>query len=409
MSSDLIRVAYGSIPKDSGTFTFYRNLRPALLKRGVELICVSVGTEEGRLWEHEYADDGCILLGGKCGNLKKQAEYFSNWCDAENIDIVMGINSTPILSALPHLSKNIRIVSRCANGFELGYRISMACAERLMGIIALTPKLKLDLISTYGANAEKIFLIPNGINPAPFEDAVAQVRGADEKLELGFLGRLEHTQKGVLYLPGIINALNARKVPFRFRIAGKGKHYQKLVSLFENEIASGQVEFVGALTHTEVPKFLSSLDVFLFTSHFEGCPNALLEAMMAGVVPVSWTIKGVTDFVLDDGVTGFLAETGDADAFSSHIETLHQDRKRLDDMHNETAKAARDRFADTVSAQAYSEFFHGLMLSPVLVWEPKEWSAFQPDKNFPQTYKRFLPNTLKKAIKNIFNQLSEQR
>ena len=48
-----------------------------------------------------------------------------------------------------------------------------------------------------------------------------------------------------------------------------------------------QVEFVGAIPPKEVPSFLAETDVFVFTSHFEGCPNALPEAIMVGCVPVS--------------------------------------------------------------------------------------------------------------------------
>ena len=49
----MIRVAFGSVPKDSGTFTFYRNMRPALLAQGIDLRCVAAGRDQASLTEHQ--------------------------------------------------------------------------------------------------------------------------------------------------------------------------------------------------------------------------------------------------------------------------------------------------------------------------------------------------------------------
>ena len=62
------------------------------------------------------------------------------------LDVVMGVNSEAILSALPHLPERIRVLSRCANGFDHGYKITLSGRERLSGIIALSPRLAQDLI-----------------------------------------------------------------------------------------------------------------------------------------------------------------------------------------------------------------------------------------------------------------------
>ena len=116
-----IRVAFRSVPKDAGTFTFYRNLRPALLGHGIDLRCVSLGRDDAHLCEADYVDEGCHLLVPRSSSLKRQARTFTDWCEAERIDIVMGINSAGNLSALPHLPNCVRIMSRCANSFNHGY------------------------------------------------------------------------------------------------------------------------------------------------------------------------------------------------------------------------------------------------------------------------------------------------
>ena len=123
-----------------------------------------------------------------------------NWCMDQSVDIVMGINSVAILSALPHLPGNIRVMSRCANSFDHGYKITVSCYERLAGIIAQTPCQVHDRSENYGVAKNRLNLIPNGIEIAKFKDAALRPWGESSALRLGFLGRLEHNQKGVLFL-----------------------------------------------------------------------------------------------------------------------------------------------------------------------------------------------------------------
>jgi len=128
-----IKVAFGSVPKDGGTFTFYRNIRPALKARGIELFCVTVGKPQSRLWEDAYVDDGCVRLAATSYSMKRQAQVFTDWCTDNDIDCVMAINSEGILSAIPHLPERVRVLSRCANAFDQGYRVTMSGAEAWCG------------------------------------------------------------------------------------------------------------------------------------------------------------------------------------------------------------------------------------------------------------------------------------
>lgn len=396
-----IKVAFGSVPKDGGTFTFYRNIRPALAARGIELSCVTVGAPQTRLWEDAYVDEGCVQLAPNYLSMKRQAQVFTNWCIDNDIDCVMAINSEGILSALPHLPAHIRVLSRCANAFDHGYRITMSGRERLAQIIALTPRLRDDLVADYGADPEKVVLIPNGIDASKFEEAAQQMRGTGARLELGFLGRLEHTQKGVMYLPGIVDALHTRSVPFRLRIAGKGVDRARMEEAMATHVAEGRVDFMGALTPAEIPQFLGETDVYLFTSHFEGCPNALLEAMMAGCVPVSGLIAGITDFLIKTGRTGFIEKLGDAEGFAEAIAALHADRAQLVSLSRAVGLEARARYTDEVAADAYATLIRDVMAAPTPDWAPLPWSAFKPDPNFPGYWRHRVPEGLKAFVRRF--------
>jgi glycosyltransferase involved in cell wall biosynthesis len=77
-------------------------------------------------------------------------------------------------------------------------------------------------------------------------------------------------------------------------------------------------EFLGRLPHSELPALYAAHDAFVLPSVLEGCSNAVLEAMAAGL-PVIGTRSALSDLV-DDGVNGILAEGPDEHSFMQAIE-----------------------------------------------------------------------------------------
>jgi glycosyltransferase involved in cell wall biosynthesis len=389
------------VPKDGGTFTFYRNLRPELLGQDIELRCVTLGQVQNRLWDDDFADVGCYRLAPDKRSLKAQARIFVDWCVEERIDIVIGINSEGILAAIPHLPGRITAVARCANGFEHGYQLTMAGGPRVARIVALTPRLRDDLVRDYCADPDRVVLIPNGIKAEPFELAARRPRGTGAVLELAFLGRLEHNQKGVLHLPAIVRSLRRRGIPFRLRIAGKGKHESQLRRALAQHVGEGTVTFEGPLPPEAVPGFLGAADIFVFTSHFEGCPNALLEAMMAGAVPVCWRLEGITDYLVEHGTTGFLSELGDTEGFAALIAELGESQARLDSMRQTTATVARARFASEIAGKAYGDLFRSVMSELAPTWTPRPWSDFRPETVLLPRWKERVPERIRRGLRPL--------
>ncbi|MBC2717416.1 MAG: glycosyltransferase family 4 protein [Desulfobacteraceae bacterium] len=397
-----IIIAFGSVPKDGGTFTFYRTLRPELLKYGIDLRCVSVGKAEADLIEDAFVDDGCVLLAETITDVKEQAKAFTDWCEETGIDIVFAINSVAILSALPHLPEKIRVMARCANAFDHGYKITVSCYERLTRIVTTAPRHGLDLINAYGVDRDRIHMIPNGIDPSLFEGAAQNQRGEDSVLRLGFLGRLEHNQKGVLFLPEILRYLQNQGIKFTCKIAGKGVHGKAFEAELKSFFRNKSVELVGALKPSEVPDFLGSVDVYLFPSQFEGCPNALLEAIMAGCVPVSWKLEGITDFIIKDGDTGFVCPMADCEAFAARIAEFSEHRDRLEKMSAAAAYDARERFSQARVAADYARLIKDVMHMPQSPWTPLPWSFFRLDPAFANynIWQSILPKSFSRIIKN---------
>ncbi len=398
-----IIIAFGSVPKDGGTFTFYRTIRPGLLERGIDIRCVTVGEVEAALTEEIFVDDGCVLLADTISDVKQQAMVFADWCEKIGVDIVFAINSVAILSALPHLPEKIRVIARCANAFDHGYKITVSCYERLMRIVTTAPRHGRDLINDYGVDENRIQMIPNGIDCSLFDNAAQNQRGEDAVLRLGFLGRLEHNQKGVFFLPDILRHLQNQGIKFTCKIAGKGVHGKSLKAELKSFIRDKNVEFVGALRPSEVSDFLGSVDVYLFPSQFEGCPNALLEAIMAGCVPVSWRLEGITDFIIKNGETGFVCPMADCDCFATRIAQLSENRDCLRQMAAAATLDARSRFSQERAVAGYASLIKEVMQTPPHPWTPLPWSFFQLDAELRESsgWRAILPESFKQAIKNL--------
>jgi glycosyltransferase involved in cell wall biosynthesis len=63
------------------------------------------------------------------------------------------------------------------------------------------------------------------------------------------------------------------------------------------------IRFAGP--SSDLDPFLAAADLFVLPSRWEGCPNAVLEAMAAGVPVVATGVGGTPELVVD-GVTGLL-------------------------------------------------------------------------------------------------------
>src|SRR5439155_26579608 len=74
----------------------------------------------------------------------------------------------------------------------------------------------------------------------------------------------------------------------------------------------------------DVAERLADADIFVLPSRSEALPNAVIEAMAAGLPIVASAVGGILELI-DDGRTGLLAATGDARALADQIGRLMND------------------------------------------------------------------------------------
>ena len=110
-----------------------------------------------------------------------------------------------------------------------------------------------------------------------------------------------------------------------FDVLGDGPERASLDRLVTERGIGRRVRFHG---HVDPFPHLFASDIFVLASDFEGMPNALLEAMACGVVPiVNDATPGPLEFVEHD-VTGLVVPAGDLEALVAAMRELATDELR---------------------------------------------------------------------------------
>lgn len=139
-------------------------------------------------------------------------------------------------------------------------------------------------------------------------------------------------------------------------IVGEGDQEEDLINQASLLNISEKVKFWGK--QSDVNQFYSVAKIFAFTSESEGLPNALLEALAAGVACISFDcIAGPRDLIID-GENGFLVKMYDCQDFISKLNMLIQS----EEVREKFSQNARKK-AEEFNINIIGEKFYNFLLS----------------------------------------------
>lgn len=101
--------------------------------------------------------------------------------------------------------------------------------------------------------------------------------------------------------------------------------------------------------------------MFALPSRREGLPNALLEAMASGAACVASRLPGVTDAMIDDGVSGRLVPPGDVDALAGALDALLGDAAKRARLGAAARKTVSARYSVAATAAAHLRAYEALI------------------------------------------------
>jgi glycosyltransferase involved in cell wall biosynthesis/GT2 family glycosyltransferase len=187
------------------------------------------------------------------------------------------------------------------------------------------------------APPDRLVVIPNGVDPAPFlpaDDGVAGGRDAradaeadppDHALIAVAVGRLTEQKDPAT----LLDAWRRVRGPHRLLLVGDGPMRPALEARCRAEGLDGRVVIAGP--RDDVAAILRRADVFVLASRWEGLPLAIIEAMMSGLPIVATTVGGVPEAVAE-GETGLLVPPQEPGALARALERLLGDaalRRRM--------------------------------------------------------------------------------
>jgi glycosyltransferase involved in cell wall biosynthesis len=117
---------------------------------------------------------------------------------------------------------------------------------------------------------------------------------------------------------------------FRLVVVGDGKERTTLAGLAQAELAD-KVIFVGKVPRTDMYRYYSAGDLFVFPGYGESLGMVFLEAQSCGLPVVAVANAGVPE-VVSDGHTGLLAPLDDPNAFTRRVADLLGDAPRRRNM-----------------------------------------------------------------------------
>lgn len=161
--------------------------------------------------------------------------------------------------------------------------------------------------------------------------------GDGAEVRFACVGRLHPPSKGQDILFDALADESWRDRSWRLRLYGEGPMREGLVRLAEHRGIADRVRFEG---YQPVEQIWASNHVLVMPSRYEGLPLAIVEAMLCGRPVVATDVAGNAE-VIQDGLTGFLADAPTAAGMARALERFWARRHDAEEIGSAGARRIR--------------------------------------------------------------------
>ncbi|MFC1863340.1 glycosyltransferase family 4 protein [Thermodesulfobacteriota bacterium] len=235
----------------------------------------------------------------------------------QEIDIIHSHSyKTDILIRLANISSKIKTIATCHTWYS--YTIKMKLYEKLdkwslksfAHVVLVSPQLVKD-VRNNGLSPQKTSLIRNGVylSPCIKESARKKIRS-----EFGFkdsdkliirVGRLVQSKGNLNLLEAFSQVI--RNFEAQLLFVGEGEELDLLLKKAGHLGVQNNITFTGF--RDDISELLCAADIFVISSHKEGLPIVLIEAMAAKKAIIT-TEVGAIGSVIKNGENGWLVQPG---------------------------------------------------------------------------------------------------
>jgi len=238
------------------------------------------------------------------------------------------------------LGKAVRrpVVLKLTNSGPMGIAVTLGSGivggilgflhRRVSACLAVTEETRVEAID-FGIPAERIYLIPNGVDGRRFQPASPDDRSTarralalDCKTLVLFVGRLS-PEKNVL---GLLDAWAALDASVRegalLAVVGDGPDANRVCARVQASKVAGSVHLAGQ--RNDVATWYRAADFYVISSINEGLSNTMIEALASGLPVISTRVSG-SSILVESPAAGLLVDVGDAQGLADAMRWLLSD------------------------------------------------------------------------------------
>ncbi|MEA4985562.1 Glycogen synthase [bioreactor metagenome] len=227
---------------------------------------------------------------------------------------------------LLHLRGGALSLNEDVNLFQ---KILIKNSLRIADKIIVLGRKELDFLNSfYNIKLDKIVVLPNSVY-VPSNNYVAKSLSlmTDDVFTFNilYIGRIDK-KKGLKELLETFNFIKDNNC-FKFYLAGTGEEKDWFIGEC-TRILGDKFEYLGVLNYAQKQVIFKEMSIFVLPSYFEGLPNALLETMAYGIVPIVTPVGSIPEVVHDD-INGFIIPKNDSLSLVKKLLLLFENKTAL--------------------------------------------------------------------------------
>jgi L-malate glycosyltransferase len=279
---------------------------------------------------------------------------FARWCRTRRIAVVQATEIYSNIFALPAAALArvaVRIGSR--RGLNTDRSRAQVALQRIAYRSATTvianSRAAADQLRVDGLPARKISIVPNGVEfgrygPRPRRHTLRKI---------AVVANLRWLKGQDVLVDAAVEIL--RRVPdARFELIGDGPERAALIARAAARGVGPAFTFAGHCP--DVPARLAEADIFVLPSRTESFPNAILEAMAAGLPVVASGVGGILELV-EEGRTGWLVPPDNPEALAARLIRVMADPGQADRIGEAARADAVARFSFDRMVAAFDDIY----------------------------------------------------
>ncbi|TMF91586.1 MAG: glycosyltransferase family 1 protein [Chloroflexi bacterium] len=263
------------------------------------------------------------------------------------------------------LVKNRSLAAGARPEPPLRIRVEAEIAQQADLLIASTADESAELVRTYGAVPERVFVVPPGVDLSVFQpvdrDEARRKIGYGPGRLLLFVGRLERLKGVEVAIRALALLRDRNHDDVRLLILGEDSkdgdegEKDRLKAVAADIGVRDRVDFLGSVAHHELPYFYSAADVCVMPSYSESFGLVGLEAQASGRPVVGSDVSGLRS-VIRDQVSGYLIAGHDPAEYAERIGRLLEDPELAQQM-GRRGRLLAQRYSWTRTADRLRELF----------------------------------------------------